>query len=238
MNTGSDTVPVSGRPPTCVIIPAFEEAAAIGGVIRAVRAQGMDVIVVDDGSTDATAAEAEKATARVLRHAVNRGKGAALETGFRLARAQGYTAVITMDADGQHAPEDIPSFLQAHARTGRPVILGNRMTQASNMPWLRRWTNRFMSWLLGRLLGQDVPDTQCGFRFYCCAILPDQPLTAIRFAAESEILLDLARRKIPISSVPIRTIYAHERSKINPVTDSLRFIGMLLRQRWRRRSRP
>lgn len=213
----------------CIIIPAFKEAAHIGAVVCAVRVQALDVVVVDDGSPDATAAEAEAAGAHVLRHPINRGKGAALETAFQFVRECGYTAVVTMDGDGQHDPADVPALLTAYQQTGAAVVVGNRMTTNAKMPRIRRWTNQVMSWLLSRSIGQRIPDTQCGFRLYRVDVLPRQPLSSTRYAAESEILLDLAARGVHIASVPVRTIYRDEQSKINPVVDTLRFFGMMLR---------
>jgi len=217
------------------VIPAYREAATIRGLVQAVRAQGLPVIVVDDGSPDATAAEAEQGGATVLRHARNQGKGLALATGCDAARRQGFAAVITMDGDGQHDPADLPAFLSAYAAGGAAALIGNRMADTAAMPGVRRATNRLMSWLLSRMMGQRVPDTQCGYRLYRCAALPARPPTAARFAAESEILLELADAGARIGSVPIRTIYRHETSKINPVIDTWRFLAMILRRRRRRR---
>lgn len=222
----------------CVLIPAFREQGRIGGVVGRARASGADVVVIDDGSPDACGAEAEAAGAIVLRHPVNRGKGAALQTGFDYARREGYDVAITMDADGQHDPAEIPAFLEAYARTRIPVLIGNRMADAHDMPWVRRTTNRTMSRLLGRVMNQYIPDTQCGYRLYRCDILPLVATDTTGFAAESEVLLKLAERGVRMDSVRIRTIYGSERSKIRPCSDTLRFVGMLLRhQREQRRSR-
>lgn len=219
----------------CVIIPAFQEAARIGAVVRAVCEQALEVVVVDDGSPDATAAEAVAAGALVLRHPVNRGKGAALETAFQFARERGCTTVVTMDGDGQHDPADIPALLTAYQQTGAAVVVGNRMAANGNMPRIRRWTNQFMSRLLSCRMGQAVPDTQCGYRLYRVDVLPRPPLGSARYAAESEILLMLADRGVQIASAPVRTIYCDEKSKINPVVDTLRFFGMMLRHAARRK---
>ena len=214
----------------CVVIPAFREAGHIAAVVRGVRAQGFAVVVVDDGSPDATAAEAGAAGATVLRHAAKQGKGAALHTAYEFARTHGYAAVVTMDGDGQHDPADLPALLAAARATGAPVVVGNRMAGAAAMPWSRRWTNRLMSRLVGCRMHQHVPDTQCGFRYYQLAALPAQAPNCAGFAAESELLLDLAARGVQIASAPIRAIYGGERSKINPVIDTLRFLGMMLRR--------
>ena len=213
----------------CVVMPAYREEKHIAGVVHAVREQGLDVIVVDDGSGDRTAEAAEEAGAKVLRHPVNRGKGAALNTGFQFARENGFDVTITMDADGQHAPEEIPKFVEAYHRTGIPVLVGNRMVAIEQMPRIRNWTNRFMSWLLGRMMGQYVPDTQCGYRLYRSDVIPFVSASSERFAAESETLLRVAERGIRIDSVRVSTIYADEQSKINPLSDTFRFFSMVFR---------
>ncbi len=210
-----------------VLIPAYQEGSRIGAVVREVLPFCPRIVVVDDGSADDTAGAARAAGATVLLHAQNKGKGAALQTGFDYAREQGAALVLTMDGDGQHAPADIPAFLKAFARGDAPVLVGDRMEDPKAMPFVRRMTNRFMSWLLSRRMGQRVPDTQNGFRLYRTDVLPDMSGGDARFAAESEILLILSRRGVRIGSVPVRVIYGDERSKIRPVRDTLRFFRML-----------
>ena len=218
-------------PKTCILIPAYREEQRIAAVVREVRDYCPDVIVIDDGSPDDTAKVAAEAGATVLEHVHNQGKGAALQTGFDHARANGYDLAITLDADGQHAPSDIPAFLAAYARTHSPVLVGNRMGNVAAMPRLRRFVNRFMSDLLSRVMGQHVPDSQCGYRLYHRSAFPEGPYDAHsqRFAAESEILLRLALAGRKIGAVTIQTIYGDEKSKINPFTDTLRFFRMLRR---------
>jgi glycosyltransferase involved in cell wall biosynthesis len=211
----------------CAIVPAFRESARVAGTVAAILRQGIQAIVVDDGSDDDTAGAAAAAGAIVVRHPGNRGKGAALLTGFREARARGFEVAVTIDADGQHDPAEIPKFIEAYERTGIPVLIGNRLWNPAGMPWIRRTTNRFMSWLLSREMGLYVPDTQCGYRLFRCDLIPHVETRAERFAAESEVLLHIAARGIAIDSVRIRTIYGDERSKINPVTDTVRFYRML-----------
>ncbi len=213
----------------CAVVPAYQEARAIGAVVRRVRAYLDTVVVVDDGSTDGTADAAQAAGATVLRHPRNLGKGIALNTGFAYARDHGCEVLVTLDADGQHDPDDLPRFLEAYARTGIPVLVGNRMAAPGAMPRVRRWTNRAMSWFLSRAMGQYVPDSQCGFRLYRCDVLPFVATRAARYAAESEILLHIAERGIRMDSVPVSAIYRDERSKINPFRDTLRFFLMLHR---------
>lgn len=215
----------------CVIIPAFKEAKHIGDVVRRVRKHIAAVIVIDDGSPDATADEAQKGGAIVLRHEVNKGKAAALNTGFDYACRNGFEAVITMDGDGQHDPEDITRFIDAYVRTGFPAHVGNRMAHPEGMPWIRRLTNRFTSWLLSREAKQYLPDSQNGYRLYRCDILPLVHTESGRFAAESEILLRIADRGFKIGAVPIKTVYRDEKSKVNPIKDALGFLDVIARHR-------
>lgn len=213
----------------CVVIPAYREQRMISDVVQRVRKYVQPVIVVDDGSTDRTAEEAAAAGAVVIRHTLNMGKGVALNTGFNYARQNRFDYLITLDADGQHDPADIPRFIEAYERTGIPVLIGNRMGVLSNMPPVRKWTNRGMSWFLSRAMHQYVPDTQCGFRLYRCDVLPFIEAQATRFAAESEILLHIATRGIRMDSVPIAVIYNEGQSNINPIRDTFRFFLMLSR---------
>lgn len=222
----------------CVIVPAYREGGRIGKVVEGIRKYAEHVVVVDDGSPDGTAAEAERAGAVVLRHGVNKGKGIALNTGFDYARKNGFEFVITLDADGQHDPDDIPAFIDAYRRTGTPVLIGNRMDRADTMPMVRRLTNRYMSWLLSRQMGQRVPDTQVGYRLFRCDVIPSVPEESGRFAAESEILLLLAEKGVRIGAVSVRVIYRDEKSKIHPIKDTLRFYGMLWRHSRKREEHP
>jgi glycosyltransferase involved in cell wall biosynthesis len=218
-------VPESSR--VCAIIPGYNEHESVGHVVRhALKHVGV-VVVVDDGSSDDTGEKAREAGAVVLRHESNMGKGEALKTGFQYAYDHHFDLLVTLDADGQHDPSDIPFFLRAHQQNPSAVIIGNRMTNVADMPFRRRWTNAFMSWLLSHMVHQTIPDTQCGFRLYpreaICHIQCDQD----NFAAESELIIKLARAGRNIVSVPIKTIYGHEVSAIRPVQDTWRFIRLL-----------
>jgi len=211
----------------CVLIPAYREEKQIANVVKDVLKYCSEVLVVDDGSGDNTAREADEAGALVLQHEQNLGKGAALNTGFRAAIKRECDVVITLDADGQHNPLEIPKFIEAYERTGIPVLVGNRMANTGGMPIIRRWTNKAMSWMLSHEMKQYVPDTQCGYRLYRSDLIPFVEADSCRFAAESEILLHIAARGIQIDSVRISTIYCHAKSSINPVRDTYRFFCML-----------
>jgi len=212
-----------------VAVPAYMEEKRIGAVVRAVLRYADSVVVVDDGSGDRSAAEAEEAGAVVLRHPENRGKGAAVETALEWAAAKGFECAITMDGDGQHAASDIPKFVDLFRRERPAAIVGNRMDDPAGMPFVRRMTNRYMSWLLSRRMGQRVPDTQNGFRLYRADVIPLVACDTKRFAAESEILIKLSLAGHRIASVPTEVIYRDEKSKIRPFRDAMRFWAMLRR---------
>ncbi|HMO99256.1 MAG TPA: glycosyltransferase family 2 protein [Kiritimatiellia bacterium] len=227
----------ASAPSACVIIPAFNEAAAIDGVVREALTVTPDVLVVDDGSIDETGRLAAEAGAQVQRLEANLGKGAALLHGFVWARERGCEVVVTLDADGQHDAREIARFIDTYRRTRIPVLIGNRLWDPARMPPIRRWTNQFMSRLLSRMMGRYLPDTQCGFRLYRTDILAYAPVQSRRFAMESEILLQLALRGFRMDSVRIPTWYRGETSSIHPILDTVRFILMLLRFQHERRMR-
>lgn len=215
----------------CVVIPAYNEETRIAATVRGALGYCPHVMVVDDGSTDRTGLNAGGAGAYVIRCEVNRGKGAALEAGFVHARQMKYRAVITMDADGQHDPADIPKFIETHLKTGIPVLIGNRMSDPKDMFWFRRWANRVLSMLLSNEMRWYVPDTQCGFRLYRADLIPYISSREQRYAAESEVLLQIAHRGIRVGSVRIHTLSGRGRSHIKPIRDTVRFFCMLRRFR-------
>jgi glycosyltransferase involved in cell wall biosynthesis len=211
------------------LIPAWNEAARIGPIVEKTRAY-LPVLVVDDGSHDETAAVAEAAGAAVVRHPENRGKGVALTTGFRWALEHGYEAVLTLDADGQHDPADIPKFLTAYQAGNRDFIIGRR--DFGQMPFPRFFTNPFGSWLLSRALGVRIYDNQSGFRVYGRRLLETLDRTVTGFEFEVEVIVQAVRKGIPIDWVEIRTIYGINKvSYFHPIKDTLRFFKMVWRAR-------
>lgn len=214
---------------TLVLIAAYNEEKKIRAVIEAVRKSGFFVLVVDDGSSDKTADEIKKTDAHLKPHAVNKGKGAALRSGFEWFLASDFQAVVVMDADGQHKAEDIHHFLHALAQGHGEVIVGNRMDDRTGMSFVRVCTNRGMSWILSKVAGQRIPDTQCGYRALTRKAVESLRLTSDRFEIESEMLLQLAKKGHKIASVPVSSVYADEVSKIHPVRDTLRFFKFLFR---------
>lgn len=214
----------------CAVIPAYQEEGRIGPVVAEARRYVGEVIVVDDGSTDSTAEEARRAGAQVVSHERNLGKGAALLRGFQEAKAAGFEGAVTLDADGQHSPAEIPLLLDALA--GADLVLGNRMGTAEEMPLVRRLTNRVMSAVISRLCRQRIADTQTGFRAVRLEPLLSLPFEASHFDFESEMLIRMARAGARIAEVPVTTVYGvGERSKIRPCRDTLRFLRLLVRSR-------
>lgn len=214
-----------------VVIPCRNEAANIREIVSAVRQQLPTVIVVDDGSTDATAERAVAAGAETLRHPANQGKGAALRTGWQRARDRGFAWALTMDGDGQHSPEDISAFLACMERTGAVLVVGNRMGHISAMPWLRRQVNRWMSQWLSDLTGVPLSDSQCGFRLVNLEALARLPLATQQFEIESEVLVAFLRTGCKVEFVPIQVIYKSQASKIHPLWDSWRWLRWWRAQR-------
>jgi glycosyltransferase involved in cell wall biosynthesis len=209
---------------TCAaVIPCLNERAEIAALVTALRQQLPRVLVVDDGSTDDTAVRAGDAGAMVLRHEQNLGKGAALRTGLSQARNLGFEWAVTLDGDGQHAPQDLPVFRQRARQTGARLIIGNRMQQANAIPWLRRQVNRWMSSQLSRRADRDLPDTQCGFRLIHLETWAGLSLSTEHFEIESETLMAFLAARHPVEFVPIRVIGRSRRSHIRPVADSLRW---------------
>lgn len=218
---------------TLVAIPSKNLERTIGNVVREVLALDLDldVLVVNDGSTDGTSRAAREAGATVVEHPVNRGKGAALRTAFAYALEHGYGAVITMDGDEQHDPGTIPRFVAALEKGSADLVVGTRMHAVGDMPAIRRWTNRTTSRIVSRLAGQEIPDSQSGYRIHRSELLREIAgrLVTSKYDTESEILIRAGRKGYTIAALPIESIYTDSVSHINPVVDTLRFIGLAVR---------
>lgn len=218
---------------TVVVIPAYDEARALGRVLERCLAAGLAVTVVDDGSRDQTAAIAGRYPVKLLSHAHNRGKGAALLTGITDALATDSTAVVTLDADGQHRPEDAARLIDHARRMPGSIIVGSRRADRGRAPRARYLANRIADFWISWAAGQPLDDTQSGFRLY--------PAEALRtllpkcscnrgFAFESEILIEAARCGIPIGAVAIPAIYGTATlrpSHFRPVRDISRIVLMV-----------
>jgi glycosyltransferase involved in cell wall biosynthesis len=214
------------------VIPAYQEEKHVSEVARRARAQLQNVLVVDDGSTDATSDRARSAGVDVVVHPQNRGKGESIKTGLHYWLQRGSEYVVLLDADGQHLPEEISRFVEAAAADNEAkIFIGSRMNDTSTMPFVRRIVNRYMSGKISRVCGQQIPDTQCGFRMLHRDIIPEVLSGASRFEYETEMLIIASRKGHRVASVPITTVYSDEVSSINPVRDTLRFFKLMRRYR-------
>jgi len=213
-------------------IPAFQAAASVADVVRRTRAVIEEVLVVDDGSTDGTGDAARGAGADVVAHPANRGKGAALVTAFRTLFGRGCDAVVTVDADGQHLPEEIPRLLEA-ARGGADLVLGTRDHLFAEMVAARRVANRLSSWAISWAAGQRLSDVQTGFRLYTRRVVEATGFPETRFDAESAVVVRASRRGFRIVTVPVRLGFADGRttSHYRPLVDSLRIARSVMRAR-------
>jgi glycosyltransferase involved in cell wall biosynthesis len=219
------------RAQCAAVIPCLNEAATIGPLVQEVRRELSTVVVVDDGSNDETDAIAQKAGATVLSNDFPNGKGAALQRGWRHAHKLGFSWALTLDGDGQHSPEDMHSFFECAEHTGAVLVVGNRMPEAAQMPWVRRVVNRWMTHRICTLSGRALPDTQCGFRLLNLDVWAKLLIASQHFEIESEVLMAFIRGGFVVEFVPVRAIYKDEHSKIHPWRDTIRWL------RWWRRLR-
>jgi glycosyltransferase involved in cell wall biosynthesis len=211
------------------IVPAYNEAEAIGDVIARVR-KHIPVLVIDDGSSDKTAQVAEQGGADVYRQSPNQGKGAALRAGFDIALKHGYQAVLTLDADGQHDPDEIPSFLDAYQLTGADLIIGER--DFSQIPPVRRMANTLGMWSFSWAVGQQIKDNQSGYRLISRRMmLAAGESHESGFEFEVEMIVTCIQRGYQLGWVPIRTIYRGEESHIHPFKHTIEFTRMVLQTR-------
>jgi glycosyltransferase involved in cell wall biosynthesis len=206
-----------------VIIPCLNEARAIRLLVQEVRAYVSQVIVIDDGSSDNTASEAESAGAMVIRHNSPQGKGASLRHGFESASRHGFRWALAMDGDGQHAADDIPKFLRAIEASPAEMFIGNRLGNARAMPRVRKFVNHWMSQRISAYCGAEIPDSQCGFRMVNLHAWNRLAFSADHFEIESEMIVRFLHVGHTLGFVPVQTRYASECSKIRPLRDAMRW---------------
>lgn len=199
-------------PKVLLVIPVYNEAASLPQVLAAVRAVWPgEVLVVDDGSTDATPDIAKREGVELVRHPVNRGYGAALLSGFAWAEGQGYEWVITMDADGQHEPAFLPKFLDRIEVAEVDIVSGSRyldprLAQGPS-PADRRWVNRAITALLRELTGYPLTDAFCGFKAYRLAALRKLALREQGYAFPMELWIKAAHVGLKVEEIPVPLIY-------------------------------
>ncbi len=226
-SNSSDSNPHEGG--TLLLIPAFNAAKSLRELVeRASRFTSRDnILIVDDGSTDNTFEVAKSCETRLLKHEANQGKGIALRNGFDYALENGYAAVLTMDSDLQHAPEDLPGFFST-AETGRfDIIVGTRL-RCKPMPWLRAVSNFVTSAIISLFAYARISDTQSGYRWISTDILRRLSLIGKGYDMESEMLLKAGRMGARIGQVRIQTIYESSVSYIHPIRDSIKFWRIII----------
>ncbi len=220
-----------------VLIPAFNAGKSVGDVVCHVREFVRDVVVINDGSADDTELAARAAGAEVVNHSQNRGKGAALKTGFAHALQRGYDAVITIDADGQHLPREIPKFLRRRQETGADLIIGGRSHLFDQMLPRRRLANRFSAWSIAKASKTGITDSQSGFRLYSANLLRNVHLRTDGFDLESEVIVQAGVRGFKVITTPIDLGFVNglSTSHYQPMRDTLRIAWTVFRARffWR-----
>lgn len=218
-----------------IVIPALNEAATIGEIVRQCHAtlDSPCVIVVDDGSHDDTPVVAAQNGATVLRHHTNEGKGASLVDGMRAAVARGASAVVTMDGDGQHRPQDVSRLLVCSQAWPGHIVIGSRRASGKAAPRARRIANRIADFWVSWAARHPIDDSQSGFRVYpnrVLSLVAERPSLTHGFAFESEILIDAGRAGIRTIAVDIPTIYGsvlQRRSHFRPVADITKIVLMV-----------
>lgn len=213
----------------CVVLPAYNEAKYLAGVLKSLNRSGFQYVVVDDGSSDDTYVIAKRHSKNALRHRINLGKGAALRTGCEFAFLQlRAKAVIFMDSDAQHSTDELDHFHLALSR-GNQMVLGVRAFDSS-MPLIRIVGNRFSSLLVLLMFGRYIPDIPSGFKAMTKRIYRQLKLCSSSYNIELEIAVKLARKNIAFSSVPITTIYHDLQRGFHPLDTFTLMLDLL---KWR-----
>ncbi|MCJ7804499.1 glycosyltransferase family 2 protein [Patescibacteria group bacterium] len=225
-----------------ILIPAYNEEKYVRRVIKDCIRYSLNMIVVDDGSLDQTATivkkleKSKKYPLILLEHAKNKGKGAALDTGFKYIVEKGYQGVITLDADAQHDTKEIRKFLQMVEKEKPDLIIGSRFQNTQGMPFLRLATNYFTSWIISKLAGQKVEDVQSGFRYISTKVIKNIELRTKNFETEPELILKACWLNYKVKNLPISTIYYEDFvSEVNKLTDTIKFFKLVFKSLvWRR----
>ena len=215
----------------CILIPAYNAQETLGSVLKKIGPLKMDTIVVNDGSSDETKRVASESGAQLLEHPLNLGKGAALRTGFQYILQKGYQVVITLDADGQHDPSEIPSLLKIFQSVNPDILIASRSAEFGKMTFLRRFWNRLGVKAVARLCHSDITDSQSGFRLIRTEVLKTVDLSTSRFETELELLIKACKKGFGVLSVPIKTqkVDGTGSSHFRPVIDTWLVCKIFLR---------
>jgi glycosyltransferase involved in cell wall biosynthesis len=214
------------------VIPAYNEAGTIRDIAQRTLRQIPWLIVVDDGSDDGTGKALAGLPLTLLRNPENSGKAASLWRGIQQAVERGADAVVTLDGDGQHLPEDIPRLIDAYSRHQDAIVIGSRLHDRDNIPRDRYFANRFANFWIGWAAGRAITDSQSGFRVYPTTLFRALRVSCGRaagFVFESEVLIEAARCGIEFVAVPVAAIYEQRgrRSHFRPVLDIARITRMV-----------
>lgn len=211
------------------LIPAFNEQDHIASVVQR-ASHFLPIVVVDDGSVDETSEIAKASGAIVIRQEPNQGKGAAMIKGFRYALDQGYDAVICLDGDGQHDPDEIPEFITEYKKNHTDLIIGSR--DFRKMPFIRMCSNTIGTWMFSWAMGQHIPDNQSGYRLISSQLMIALVSSKLQgFEFEVEMIMRCILNGQKLGWVTIQTIYAGEHSHIHPIKHAWRFILLTFRTR-------
>ena len=236
----------SDLPKISILIPSYNEEKYIKSVIEKCSAYKLDIIVVNDGSTDNTCQVLEQLQSqnginlKILNHEINKGKGEALKTGFAFACRNNYYGVITIDADGQHSISEIKDFLSEIKKNNPDIIVGSRFKDTKSMPFIRLAVNFLTSWIISAIALKKIDDVQSGFRFIKHNVMKTVSLETSNFDTEPELLIKASWHGFSITNIPIKTIYNLDefKSHINPGKDTLKFFKLIFKSiLWRLRFR-
>jgi glycosyltransferase involved in cell wall biosynthesis len=217
-----DPMPADRKQPNrpfkiCVLIPAYNAATTLEQLIQALIPRATQILVVDDGSIDETVQIAQTFCDQgvvVIAHKQNRGKGAALQTGYAWVLKRDFDLLVTMDSDLQHLPDDLPGMVEILQREQLDFMIGSRFKQKWKIPFFRRTGNRFSSWIASNFCRQKIQDSQCGFRLFrlpaCAPVL--QAVAYNRFAVETEVILKISLAGLRTGFAPIRIVYPQSKT--------------------------
>ena len=215
----------------CVLIPAYNAQETLGSVLKKIDPLKGDIMVVDDGSSDETKRAALENGAQLLEHPFNLGKGAALRTGFQYALQKDYQVIITLDADGQHDPAEIPFLLKIYQSVKPDILIASRAAEFGKMTFLRRFWNRLGVKAVARLCHSDITDSQSGFRLIRTDVLKKVDFSTSRFETELELLIKACKGGFSVLSIPINTqkVDGTGSSHFRPVVDTWMVCKLFLR---------
>ena len=215
----------------CILIPAYNAQETLGSVLKKIEPLQMDTLVVNDGSSDETKRVALENEVQLLEHPLNLGKGAALRTGFQYLLQKDYQIVITLDADGQHDPSEIPSLLKIFQSVQPDILIASRAAEFRRMTFLRRFWNRLGVKAVARLCHSDITDSQSGFRLIRTKVLKEVDFSTSRFETELELLIKACKKGFSVLSVPInpQQVDGTGSSHFRPVVDTWLVCKLFLR---------